>query len=261
MNSSDFRKEAREKLSGKWGKAALITFIYFCIALILNTISQKFIESSISIIINILICVITIPIAYGLIDTFIKLFNNENVSTFDFISTGFNNFSRSWKIILNTLLKLLLPLVLLIVSIIIIITGGVGTIGFGLIQNSNKVIESFGGILIIGSILYIVSIVLLILWSYYYQLSQIIAIENPDLTAKEAVDKSKEYMTGNRWKLFCLEFSFIGWAILAAFTLGIGYFWLFPYMQVATIAFSRYVCSKKEDTTTQTENIENIDNN
>ena len=44
-------------------------------------------------------------------------------------------------------------------------------------------------------------------------------------------------MTGNRFKLFCLQLSFIGWAFLAGLTFGIGLLWVFPYMQVAIIAF------------------------
>jgi len=48
-------------------------------------------------------------------------------------------------------------------------------------------------------------------------------------------------MEGNRFRLFCLEFSFIGWSILCAFTLGIGNLWLTPYRQVATAAFYREV--------------------
>ena len=48
-------------------------------------------------------------------------------------------------------------------------------------------------------------------------------------------------MTGNRAKLFWLELSFIGWAILAAIPLGIGFLWLAPYVQMATIAFYKFV--------------------
>lgn len=48
-------------------------------------------------------------------------------------------------------------------------------------------------------------------------------------------------MQGKRSKLFFLQLSFIGWAILAVFTFGIGYLWLLPYMQFATIAFYDFV--------------------
>ena len=44
-------------------------------------------------------------------------------------------------------------------------------------------------------------------------------------------------MKGNRWKIILLELSFIGWAILSVFSLGIGYLWLLPYMQVAMVCF------------------------
>lgn len=38
MNLSSFRARAREKLSGKWGKAACITLAYMAINFIFNTI-------------------------------------------------------------------------------------------------------------------------------------------------------------------------------------------------------------------------------
>ena len=60
-----------------------------------------------------------------------------------------------------------------------------------------------------------------------------------ELTAREAIETSKEMMYGNRWRLFCLHISFIGWAILCAFTLGIGSLWLNPYSNVAEAAFYR----------------------
>ena len=54
-------------------------------------------------------------------------------------------------------------------------------------------------------------------------------------------------MTGKRGKLFCLQLSFIGWAILAVFTLGIGYLWLIPYVQIAIIAFYKFACGDSEN--------------
>ena len=57
----------------------------------------------------------------------------------------------------------------------------------------------------------------------------------------DAIAQSKEMMEGNRWRLFCLHFSFIGRSILSALTLGIGNLWLIPYKQAATAAFYRDV--------------------
>ena len=48
---------------------------------------------------------------------------------------------------------------------------------------------------------------------------------------------SKQMMKGNKWRLFCLQFSFIGWMILGTVTMGIGFLWINPYMNAATTAF------------------------
>ena len=77
--------------------------------------------------------------------------------------------------------------------------------------------------------------------AYGYAMTPYVLAENPEMTANEAITKSKELMNGNRWRLFCLEISFIGWDILCAFTLGIGYLWLTPYKQAARAAFYREV--------------------
>ena len=76
---------------------------------------------------------------------------------------------------------------------------------------------------------------------YSYAMTDYILAENPNLTASEAIEQSKTMMYGNRWRLFCLQFSFIGWDILATLAFGIGHLWLTPYKQAATAAFYREV--------------------
>ena len=82
--------------------------------------------------------------------------------------------------------------------------------------------------------------------SYSYAMTGYILAEHPELTASEAIERSKEMMSGNRFRLFCLHLSFIGWAILCAFTLGIGNLWLNPYKQAATAAFYREVSGTEQ---------------
>lgn len=80
-----------------------------------------------------------------------------------------------------------------------------------------------------------------IIASYSYAMTGYILADHPELTASEAIERSKEMMSGNRFRLFCLHISFIGWAILCAFTLGIGNLWLNPYKQASVAAFYREV--------------------
>ncbi len=248
MNSSDFRTEARKRLAGKWGKAVLITLCYIALSIIFNIIESRFSENFRPIL-SLIISIITVPLGFGLVASFIKLYNDEETSAFEFLSTGFSNFGKAWSITLHTFLKLIVPFILIIVSLFIIIGGSIGVlVGSGdlsQIANPEDLMHafsaSFGGLMLIGLILYFVSLILFICKSYYYSLANLVAIENENLTAKEAVEKSKELMTGNRAKLFWLQLSFIGWAILSVFTLGIGYLWLAPYMQMATIAFYKHL--------------------
>lgn len=80
-----------------------------------------------------------------------------------------------------------------------------------------------------------------ILAGFSYAMMECILAENPELSAAEAMARSKELMAGNRWRLFCLQLSFIGWDILAALTLGIGGLWVTPYRHAAHAAFYREI--------------------
>lgn len=78
-----------------------------------------------------------------------------------------------------------------------------------------------------------------------YSMTPFLMVENPNLTAKEAIKLSQEKMMGHKWELFCMSLSFIGWSILATLTGGIGYIFLNPYMNAAYAAFYRDKISPK----------------
>lgn len=97
-------------------------------------------------------------------------------------------------------------------------------------------------------VLYLVNNIFIALWSlllivpgiiktYAYSMSFYILRDNPEMTQAEARKASIEMMQGNKWRLFCLELSFIGWILLSMLTLGILMFWVAPYMQTAIAAF------------------------
>ncbi len=74
-----------------------------------------------------------------------------------------------------------------------------------------------------------------IIKSYEYYMVPYILHDTPDLHYKDALAISKELMQGNKWRLFVLELSFIGWSILGSLCCGVGLFFLTPYIE-ATIA-------------------------
>ena len=76
-----------------------------------------------------------------------------------------------------------------------------------------------------------------IIAAYRYSMAFYIMAENPNIGVMEAIDQSKAMMAGHKWRLFCLDISFIGWMILGIFTMGIGYLFLNPYMRAAQAHF------------------------
>lgn len=247
MNSSDFRAEARNNLKGKWGKAACITLAYFAISLLISFIEGLFPEdSAIKGIVSLAFSIIEVPLSFGFIIQFLKFFKGEDVKTFDFLKNGFNNFKKAWGLTLHIFLKMLAPIALMIFSYVLIFAGFIGATSSAAVGGTG----SLGILSLIGFILLIVSVIWMIPRSYSYQLAYIIAADKTDLNSKEAVEKSAEMMNGNRWKLFCLQFSFIGWSILAILSLGIGLLWLVPYLQFALIVF--YMFLNKNTSTVET---------
>ncbi len=124
-----------------------------------------------------------------------------------------------------------------------------------------------------------------IIKSYSYSMSVFIMLENPQLSASEVITESRRLMNGNKWRLFCLNFSFIGWTLLiylplifsltvflvvsgvmaytrdtdllpllliavlctlaALVIMLVGVFFLSPYINAAHTAFYRRICNEK----------------
>ena len=105
--------------------------------------------------------------------------------------------------------------------------------------------------------LYILILIFTFLWtllliipgiikSYSYSMSYFILADHPQMPANQARKYSIELMKGNKWRLFCLDFSFIGWILLSILTLGILSFWIVPYRETARAEFYRYLVSEDE---------------
>ncbi len=97
-------------------------------------------------------------------------------------------------------------------------------------------------------VLHLLITVFVLLWSLLFIIPGIIAAlrysmafyimhDNPEMTGSDALNKSKEMMTGHKGKLFCLYLGFTGWFILCLFTFGIGFLWLYPYINVTVANF------------------------
>ncbi|MDD4122386.1 MAG: DUF975 family protein, partial [Eubacteriales bacterium] len=103
-----------------------------------------------------------------------------------------------------------------------------------------RFVKSFGLYIVISLFIFLWALLLIIpgiIAAYRYSMSFYILADNPDMGIMEALNRSKIMMRGNKWKLFCLNLSFIGWAILCVLSFGVGFLWLIPYVEVSIIAF------------------------
>lgn len=203
--NSELRAQARERLEGKWGTFVLMTFLM----LVIQTILQ-------------------IP---GYIGSLLEVLSPENVLA----SLSFSNIS-------NILSLLALPL-----------SWGLTV---SLLRNHREesvdlenLFDGFRGgrytrvfcaLFLVNLFTFLWTLLLIIpgiMKAFSYALTPYIIMDEPELTARQAITRSCEIMQGRRWKLFCLSLSFIGWGILSLLTFGIGFLWLAPYMNASVAAF------------------------
>jgi uncharacterized membrane protein len=225
MTRAELKQQAKDTLRGRWGTAIGMILVY---ELLIGAIGM--IANFIPFIGSVALLVVSVPLSFGFIGQLLKFSRKEQVGVLDYFTIGFNNFGKSWSIVGYTLLKL----VGYIIAYVVCTFAMVGLIVASI--SAESVVMLAIGMIIIG-ILFFVIYVLLLMKSYLYVLTEYIGNDNPGMSAKEVVEKSGELMRGHRWELFVLELSFIGWAILAMLTCGIGLLWLEPYMQVTTIKF------------------------
>lgn len=77
--------------------------------------------------------------------------------------------------------------------------------------------------------------------TYSYAMTYYILNERDDVKANEAITMSRRMMKGNKWRLFCLDLSYIGWMILCALTLGILSLWVNPRIKQARYIFFKEI--------------------
>lgn len=88
--------------------------------------------------------------------------------------------------------------------------------------------------------IYIALIAVMLVKGYQYSFTEWVIVDNNEVKVTQALNISKKLTKGYKWKLFCLDFSFIGWGILVAI-FPIGGLWLSPYQFAAYFSAYRYV--------------------
>ena len=75
-------------------------------------------------------------------------------------------------------------------------------------------------------------------------MSYYISLDRPDLSANDCITESRRMMDGNKWRLFCLDLSFIGWYIVGSLCFGVGILWVDAYHSMARANFYEDLCTR-----------------
>ena len=221
ISISELKKKALSQLKGNWTNPVITTLLFTALAIAAS--------SALSGITFLLIFVLT-----KILSLIIK---NANLV----ITT-----MQSINFILSAAINLLIiPLSLGFISYFLMFSKSQKPDIINLFDGYKK---SFGNSILAGFLIglytflwFLLLIIPGIIKSYGYSMTLFIMAEEPDISATEAIKRSEAMMKGYKWKYFLLQLSFIGWMLLATFTCGIGYIWLYPYMQIATSHFYQKV--------------------
>ena len=190
------REKGASDLSGRWGEAALFTFVYYVLAAIFSATVAAGVELLVPGV-GTLLSLLVIPMGWSYYVTFLANHRKTDADPFNVarLFDGYHDFVRIFFTTLLTNVYIFLWTLLLIVP--------------GIIKGIS-----------------------------YSMAPYILAREkgkpamecNKEAKYNEAIELSMAMMEGHKMELLWLYLTFIGWAILCIFTLGIGYFWLVPYM-------------------------------
>ncbi|MBE6564050.1 MAG: DUF975 family protein [Ruminococcaceae bacterium] len=197
--ASDFRTIARNALRGKWLIAALTAFVASLIgALILGGRSGG------------------------------ATIENESNSGF-----SFQDLIPAHLLPVLLLVFGLLAALASVGAVVAFLIGGVGKLGYAkfnlnvvdrrearfedLFSQFNRFGDGFLMNFLAGLYIFLWSLLFIIpgiIKFFSYAMTPYILYEHPEYTPNQAITRSRELMNGNKFRLFCLSFSFIGWSLL-----------------------------------------------
>ena len=103
---------------------------------------------------------------------------------------------------------------------------GFGRGGYGRVVKTMLITDIF---LILWTLLFIIPG---LIKAYSYRMVPYILAQEPEISGRDAINRSREMMNGHKWRTFVLDLSFLGWNILSALTFGLlGVFYVNPYRQ------------------------------
>lgn len=209
-----FKREAKQRMRESVPHFMLVALVYYLLTWGLSTAISWLTGSGlgsgiVSLFLNILIWLFGIVMAVGLSNYALRLIRRE--------PTGWNSLFAPFNYAGRAIgLPLMVALYIFLWSLLV-------SVGFGVLAGLLAVVlttaESVASLVICIALLvaaYIVLIAVIIMIALRYAMAEFVLVENPGVGVMESIRRSIRMMRGHKGKLFVLELSFIGWALLIA---------------------------------------------
>lgn len=217
MQINDIKEKSKIKLNGNYIRCASSSLFYFIIFYLITLFQYKItnnIENSILLsVLQAFVFIINWILNYGIISNILDLSNIKTNSITDFINTTIKYSGKYIKIGLNVLIRILVPLLLFILSIYYWFGTKVAEI------HKIDFLCFYHNLVPLANSLLIISIIVLLYFILKYVLVAYIYYENPTMSVKDIINKSKELMKGKKFQYIILLLSFLHWFLICALIL------------------------------------------
>lgn len=254
--SKKFKRLALEQLNGRWTVPVLVSLILFVFEILLLGIMMPWstyatlltdptaLETGLLNPADVLgagyfigliaSCILTPVIVMAQLYIFALLFKSKEQLKFSDFVSGFSYWTKAlgnyfWKFLWLFLWGLAFGLIGAIVGLLFF---------FAIYSAAGA--DSVLAASMIPLFIYIFMLPAMIVKAYQYSLSDYIIVDNDEIGVIQALNISKKITSGYKWKLFCLDFSFIGWELLCCL-FPIGTLWLEPYSYAAKTNAFHYI--------------------
>ena len=200
MKIKEIKSQAKLGLKGNFFKAIFITLFYTVLTILIEFSAEKlslFLLHSKQTIITLLINLTLLPFSYGVLSSLINIFKGKKVAYTEFINISLLNYSKIIKLFLSLFLRIL-PFMFIVATFLVLIN-----------TNFNNIIINY-----IALILSFITLVILLIKILDYIFVLFINYDNPKLSCKEIISKSKSIIKNNKFKYLLLILSFILWFII-----------------------------------------------
>ncbi|MBP1048207.1 DUF975 family protein [Enterococcus sp. BWM-S5] len=255
MTNAMHRERARNALSGKWGKMALIVLV----SVLIETVVSTFIGNATGVasdstggrFINfILNNLIFFALTYGLYNAALQVIRGRSIEVGMVLSIFKGEYYL--PMLLINLVQYVVQLVVgLLVLLPVLITFGT-TVYLGMMFDTVSVTQyqnEMASNLFLAAVMFIFSLLMLLISLFVsgvFQFAVWTKIDHPEFGVGTALKEALALMKGNFKQYLFLELSFVGWYIVGAMALLIGLLWVIPYNHVALASLYDSIREEKE---------------